>query len=154
MNYRPGRLEDLDAICQMVDSAKDLMSSQGIEQWDEIYPAKEDFKGDIEKGTLYVAIDGANNNANDSSDRIVMGYYKQYDDLLAYFLEEIVIFTGNQGKGYGSEFLAELEKRVRTNGGEHIEFLSVNDEHHMHFYGKAGYYAADNLALMGKHWEN
>ncbi|MBE5843014.1 MAG: GNAT family N-acetyltransferase [Butyrivibrio sp.] len=91
---------------------------------------------------------------NDKMTGFVMGYYKQYDDLLAYFLEEIVIFSGNQGKGYGSEFLTELEKKVKANGGEHIEFLSVNDEHHMHFYGKAGYYAADNLALMGKHWEN
>ena len=84
----------------------------------------------------------------------VMGYYKQYDDILAYFLEEIVIFDGYQGKGYGSQFLAELEKLVKENGAEHIEFLSVNDEHHMHFYEKAGYYAANNFAIMGKHWEN
>ncbi len=31
------------------------MPSQGIEQWDEIYPAKEDFEDDIEKKTLIVS---------------------------------------------------------------------------------------------------
>lgn len=83
----------------------------------------------------------------------VMGYYKQFDDLKAYFLEEIVIFTEYQNKGYGTAFLEELEKRVRENGVEHIELISVNDEHHMYFYKKLGYYAARNLAMMGKHFE-
>ena len=91
---------------------------------------------------------------DDNMTGFVMGYYKQYDDILAYFLEEIVIFSDYQGKGYGSLFMTELEKIVKADGCEHLELLSVNDEHHMHFYGKFGYYAADNLSLMGKHWEN
>lgn len=82
----------------------------------------------------------------------VMGYYKEFDDLKAYFLEEIVIFSGNQNKGYGSAFLTELENIVKSNGAEHVELISVNDEHHMHFYKKQGFYAASNLAMMGKHF--
>lgn len=84
----------------------------------------------------------------------VMGYYKEFDDLKAYFLEEIVIFDGFQNKGYGSAFMTELESMVRKNGVEHIELISVNDEHHMHFYKKLGFYAANNLSMMGKHFEN
>lgn len=80
-----------------------------------------------------------------------MGYYKEFDDLKAYFLEEIVIFS-DHNKGYGTEFMAELEKRVRANGAEHIELISVNDEHHMHFYKKSGFYSAGNLTMMGKHF--
>ena len=82
-----------------------------------------------------------------------MGYYKQFDDLLAYFLEEIVIFTGFHNLGYGSEFMAEIEEVVKKNGAEHLELISVNDAHHMHFYEKAGLYAAKNLSMMGKHWQ-
>lgn len=82
----------------------------------------------------------------------VMGYYKEFDDLKAYFLEEIVIFAEYQNKGYGVMFLKELEEVVRCNGVEHLELISVNDEHHMHFYKKAGFYAASNLAMMGKHY--
>ena len=84
----------------------------------------------------------------------VMGYYKEFDDLKAYFLEEIVIFAEYQNKGYGTAFLKELEAVVRHNGVEHIELISVNDEHHKHFYKKLGFYAASNLAMMGKHFKN
>lgn len=83
----------------------------------------------------------------------VMGYYKEFDDLKAYFLEEIVIFKEYQNKGYGATFLEYLEAVVRKNGVEHLELISVNDEHHMHFYKKLGFYAASNLAMMGKHFK-
>jgi len=83
----------------------------------------------------------------------VMGYYKEFDDLKAYFLEEIVIFKEYQNKGYGAGFLEYLEAVVRQNGVEHLELISVNDEHHIHFYKKLGFYAASNLAMMGKHFE-
>lgn len=82
----------------------------------------------------------------------VMGFYKEYDDLRGYFLEEIVVFKGHQNKGYGSAMLAELEKRIRQNDATLLELISVKDEHHMHFYKKAGFYSANNLTLMGKHF--
>ena len=83
----------------------------------------------------------------------VMGYYKEFDDLMAYFLEEIVVFAEYQNKGYGAALMQELERVVRKNGVEHLELISVNDEHHMHFYKKLGFYAASNLSMMGKHFE-
>ena len=43
MKYRLGSLTDIDRICGLVSSAIRLMDSQGIYQWDEIYPTKEDF---------------------------------------------------------------------------------------------------------------
>ena len=82
----------------------------------------------------------------------LMGYYKEFDDLKAYFLEEIVIFLDYQNQGYGTAFLEKLEEVIRKNGAEHVELLSVNDEHHMHFYEKLGFYGAKNLIMMGKHF--
>ena len=102
----------------------------------------------MEDAECFVQLDGENMTG------FVMGYYKEFDDLKAYFLEEIVIFDGFQNKGYGSAFMTELESIVRKNGVEHIELISVNDEHHMHFYKKLGFYAANNLSMMGKHFEN
>lgn len=72
---------------------------------------------------------------NEKLSGFVMGYYKEFDDLKAYFLEEIVIFAEFQNKGYGAAFMEELEKVVRRNGVEHLELISVNDEHHM-FYSR------------------
>ena len=82
----------------------------------------------------------------------VIGFFKEYDDLTAYYLEEIVIFAPYQNRGYGKAFLLEVERRALERGAEHIELVSVNDGHHMHFYQGFGMYAATNLRIMGKHY--
>ena len=87
---------------------------------------------------------------NEKMTGFVMGYYKEFDDLKAYFLEEIVIFAEYQNKGYGAVLMEEPERLVRQNGVEHLELISVNDEHHMHFYKKFGFYQASNFISMGK----
>ena len=82
----------------------------------------------------------------------VMGYYKVFDDLKAYFIEEIVIFAEYQNKGYGAALLKKLEEVVKEKDVELMELISVNDEHHMHFYKKLDFYVASNLVMMGKHF--
>ena len=83
----------------------------------------------------------------------IMSYYKEFDDIKALYIEEIVVFKQYQNKGYGKEMMNHIEKEAIENGVEHIELLSVNDEHHKHFYGSLGYYSATNLSLMGKHFK-
>ena len=102
-----------------------------------------------------MTIEGAECLVQDDAEKMsgfAMGYYKQFDDLKAYFLEEIVIFAEYQNKGYGVEFMQELERITRENGVRHIELISVNDTHHMYFYKKLGFYEAGNLSMMGKHF--
>ena len=82
-----------------------------------------------------------------------IGYFKEYDDLSAYYLEEIVILAEYQNKGYGKQFLREIEKQMLERGAKHMELTSVNDAHHMHFYTEFGMYPAANLKVMGKHYE-
>ena len=83
----------------------------------------------------------------------LMGYFKEYEDIRGYFLEEIVIFMGYQGKGYGTDFLKNLEQIVRENEASIIELNSVNDEMHKMFYTKAGFYQVNNFVMMGKFME-
>lgn len=75
----------------------------------------------------------------------VMGYFKQYDDLVSFTLEEIVIEKEHQGAGLGTALLAETERRVKTLGAACVELSAVNDGMHVHFYGKAGYRDAKNF---------
>ena len=82
----------------------------------------------------------------------VIGFFKEYDDLTEYNLEEIVVLAEYQNKGYGKALLKEIERRVREHGAMHIDLISVNDEHHMHFYTSFGMYEANNLKIMGKHF--
>lgn len=79
-----------------------------------------------------------------------MGYLEQYEDGLVYDLIEIVITHEYQGKGAGTAFMAELEKRVQEKGAFLIQLQSVNDAMHEHFYGKLGYETCNNLVLKSK----
>ena len=83
----------------------------------------------------------------------VMGYFKQYDDLVAYTLDEIVISHGEQGKGYGTMLLRELENCVRERGAAGIELVAVKDELHERYYEKAGYRNTGNFVLKCKWFE-
>lgn len=88
--------------------------------------------------------------SNDTITGYLMGYFKEFDDIRGFFLEEIVIFTDYQGNGYGTDFLKKLEEVTRENNVSIIELNSVNDEKHKHFYSKLGFYEATNFVMMGK----
>lgn len=79
-----------------------------------------------------------------------MGYLKQYDDIVGYTLEEIIISSNNQNKGFGTILLKELENRIKEKGASCIELQAVKDELHERYYSKAGYENADNFILKVK----
>ena len=83
----------------------------------------------------------------------VMGYYKQYDDIVGYTLEEILITHEHQNQGYGATLLAELEARVKEAGASCVELQAVKDEMHERYYRKAGYRDAKNFVLKVKWFE-
>lgn len=87
---------------------------------------------------------------NDAVLGFAMGYFKQYDDIIGYTLEEIIIAYQYQNQGIGSMLLRELERTVKEKGAACIELQSVNDEHHERFYGKADYHNAKNFVLKVK----
>lgn len=87
---------------------------------------------------------------NDSAIGFAMGYFKQYDDIIGYTLEEIIIAYKYQNQGIGSALLHELERIVKEKGASCIEIQAVNDEHHHKFYGKADYHNATNFVLKVK----
>lgn len=82
-----------------------------------------------------------------------MGYLKQYDDVMGYTLDEIIISSEHQGKGLGSLLLQETERRVREKGAACIELQAVSDEMHERYYGKAGYQNAANFVMKVKWFE-
>lgn len=79
-----------------------------------------------------------------------IGHFEQYDDLKAYDLVEIVISHPYQNQGIGTQFMLELEHRVKEQGGAMIQLQSVNDSLHEVFYGKLSYQTCNNLVLKSK----
>ena len=43
MEFRKASENDIEEICRLVKDAIDVMEKNGIPQWDEVYPAREDF---------------------------------------------------------------------------------------------------------------
>lgn len=74
-----------------------------------------------------------------------MGYFKQYDDVVGYTLEEIIIEYDEQNKGYGSKLLKAIEELAVKEGAACIELQAVNDKMHSHFYDKAGYLDSESF---------
>ena len=87
---------------------------------------------------------------NESVFGFAMGYFKQYDDIVGYTLEEIIIAYEYQNKGIGSTFLSDLERIVQEKGASCVELQAVSDEHHERYYGKAGYRNAKNFVMKVK----
>lgn len=77
----------------------------------------------------------------------LMGYLKQFDDSLGFYLEEILIFEEFQNKGFGSDFLRHLEWELRRKNCDWIELLTTTGQQHQKFYGKNGYTRSENLVL-------
>ena len=102
----------------------------------------------IEDSMCMVQMDDDNNITG-----YLMGYFKEFDDIRGYFLEEVVIFKEFQGKGYGTDLMKTLEQEARKNDASIIELNSVNDEMHKHFYSKLSYYETKNFVMMGKFLE-
>ena len=56
--YRQAGAADLDAIERLVQQAVKGMVSQGIDQWDELYPVREDFEQDMQSGQMSLGLLG------------------------------------------------------------------------------------------------
>lgn len=55
LTIRRAMPSDLDAVARLYDEANDALQAQGIDQWDALYPTREDFAADIEKQELFLA---------------------------------------------------------------------------------------------------
>ncbi len=79
-----------------------------------------------------------------------MGSFEEFYDLSAYNLAEILLAPEFQNRGLGTQFMLELERRVKELGGAMIQLDAVNDAFHEHFYGKLNYKTCTNLVLKSK----
>lgn len=56
ITYRSAKENDIDAIWDLVSCAIKNMEDYNISQWDDLYPTREDFLTDIQKGELFVGL--------------------------------------------------------------------------------------------------
>ena len=124
MEYRLGRLEDIDKITNLISDAIKEMELNGIHQWDEIYPTKEDFLDDISKSNLYVVMDEEKLAAiyviSSESDDAYTKVNWQYPNETAYILHRFCVSPHYQNKGLGKQLLMHIETQIREMGYQSI----------------------------------
>lgn len=144
MVYRLAKKSDIDDVVKLVKAAIVQMEADGIYQWDDIYPAKEDFINDIEKKSLYLAIDSKKLAAiyviSAESDEAYKNAAWENNDESAYILHRFCVSPNYQNKGIGKEALAHIETQIYEMGYKSIRLdVFTENPYAQKLYRKSGY---------------
>jgi len=144
MQYRLATKSDLDEICILIEKAIDRMEQQGIYQWDEIYPTRKDFLEDINKNTLYVAVEDSRIAAIYVINQECNEEYNECQwnnpDESACIIHRLCVLPDFQNKGIGSKVLTHIEEQIKNMGFSSVR-LDVFSEnpYAIRLYEKNGY---------------
>ena len=120
MEYRLGKREDLDEICELVQRAIAEMERQGIDQWDEVYPARCDFENDLNNESLYLVTEQEKIVAlyvlsRECDEQYRNGRWKSKDET-ACVLHRLCVSPDYQNQGIGKVVLRHIEEQTREKG--------------------------------------
>lgn len=145
--YAKAEYADLDEISALIKEAIALMHHQGIEQWDEIYPTREDFRRDIDNDSLYKGcIDGKiavvfTLNPECETDYLTADWEKP--EVPHTVLHRFCVHPAFQHQGVGSAVLRHIEELCASMriGALRLDAFCQNP-FSLAMYGRAGYKTA------------
>lgn len=144
MIYRLAEETDIDQICALVKNAIKTMEAHRIFQWDDVYPAREDFLADIQKRQLFVGL--ADHEiavvyvVNKESDEQYQNGDWNYPDSEYRVIHRLCVNPTYQNRGIAKSTLLHIEKELREAGVETIrlDVFSCNPSA-LSLYQKNGY---------------
>jgi len=142
MIFRIGNPDDINEIVDLIKNAIKTMESQQIFQWDNLYPAKEDFLSDIEKKTLFVAIIENKIAAiyviSEECDEAYETCQWEYNK--ACILHRLCVSPEFQHQGIGNQVLRHIEEQLKSTGYESIRLdVFSKNPYSLRLYDKNGY---------------
>lgn len=141
---RKANHEDLQAILSIFQGAIKVMDSNGIHQWDSIYPSEEIINNDILNNHMFL---GEIHNEIASVFVLNQDYDKeyangdwQYKELSFFVIHRLCVNPAFRGKGIGTMTMQLIEEFLRNNGIEAIRLdaYSLNPVA-LKMYEKLGY---------------
>ncbi|MBQ4378792.1 MAG: GNAT family N-acetyltransferase [Treponema sp.] len=148
MNYRPATESDLDEICLLIKSAVAEMERNDIPQWDEIYPAREDFENDIKSASLFVG-----GLCENEKKKIAVIYalnkecdeeYKKADWQFSgdyRVIHRLCVHPDFQNHGIARKTLEHIEKQAATLGAKSLRLdVFSQNPFSLKLYERAGYH--------------
>jgi len=119
MKIKSETVDQVTQIMLLISGVIQHMESQGIFQWDEVYPNQEVIENDLSDGTLYTAtVDDTIYgiivlNEHQELEYQQVNWMFQSDNILV--VHRIAVDRDWQGKGVGSELMNFAEKFAREN---------------------------------------
>ena len=144
MVYRLAEESDIDVICKLIKDAICSMEERGIFQWDDIYPAKEDFLSDIQKQQLYVGVldDGivVVYTVNEECEKEYQNGRWKYPDCKYRIIHRLCVDPAYQNRGIAKGTLSHIENELHKQNVRAIR-LDVFSENPfaLSLYRNAGY---------------
>lgn len=144
MNIRKASSADVNAVFNFVQAAISKMISQGIFQWDELYPTKEDFLTDAQNNQLYIV-------EIDNKPAACFVLNKDYDEeykngTWSYAGNDYVVIhrlcvnPEFQNHGMGRETCLKIEELVKGQGVKAIKLdCFTQNPYSQKMYEKLGY---------------
>jgi len=142
--FRQGVFNDLNEIEQLIKSAITQMNSQGIKQWDEIYPIREDFEQDIKNNQLFV---GTINGEIVVIYTLNKAYDKEYNngqwkkpEKPFFIIHRLYVNIKFQNKGIARLAMEQAEKNAVLYNGQAIRLdVFANNPYAIKLYQNCGY---------------
>lgn len=145
IQFKQGTIENLDAVTALAGTAIVQMESQGIMQWDEIYPTREDFRMDIEAGNLYIGYDREELAVIYVLNQEFDEEYKKgnWEDKTKSFrvLHRLCVNPKYQHQGIAGLTMAHIEKSLKAQGIEAVRLdVFTQNPYALKLYDKCGYH--------------
>lgn len=144
ISYRTANIDDLDDTFQLIKNAVKQMEHDNIDQWDSIYPTKEDLRSDIWKKELYV---GTINNRiiviyalNKECDQQYENGKWQYVGNDFNVIHRLCVLPDFQKKGIAHTTLLHIENELRFLGMKAIRLdVFCENPYALKLYSDNGY---------------
>ncbi|MFV0480322.1 MAG: GNAT family N-acetyltransferase [Anaerorhabdus sp.] len=128
MDVQKTKREDVKALMNIINQAKDYLKRMGIDQWQNGYPNEETISSDIEQGVSYVVQE---NDIIVGAMALIFQDEKTYRSIDGKWLSDgdygvvhrLVIKEQLKGKGIADKLLDEAVTQARNQG---IEFLRID----------------------------
>ncbi|MCM1387404.1 MAG: GNAT family N-acetyltransferase [Bacillus sp. (in: Bacteria)] len=152
IQFRQGTIDNLDVVTALANAAIAQMESQGIMQWDEFYPTREDFRADIEAGNLYIGYD------KDEA-AVIYVLSQEFDEDYRngnwqdetksfYVLHRLCVNPKYQHQGIAGLTMEHMEKKLKAQGIEAVRLdVFTQNPYALKLYDKCGY---QNVGMA--HW--
>lgn len=159
--FRPGTLDDVDRIWEIILQAKEQMRRLGSRQWQEGYPTRQDIVSDVEREFAYVlcergrivAYGAVSEEGEEAYYHLTEGEW-QNDDLYI-LVHRLAVADEAKGRGMATRFMREVEKmgrkdslfqfKVDTNFDNHY-MISLLEKLGFEYRGKVRYEHGERLA--------